>query len=172
MLCFCSGSRRKFATRTIADRDLRVLKAFAAVGLRSPFLWDVVQCRHLPEERVDTSQKNSSPHPRRRRRYIPEEFVATFQKNASPHTRRTRRYIPKEFVATFKKNASLHTKRTRRRIPEEHIAVYQKNASSHTRRARQQVAEERLATYQKNADIKASCIESISIDLGLEIEHY
>ena len=88
MLCFCSGSRRKFATRTTADRGLRIPKAFAAVGLRSLFLWDVVQCRHIPDECVATSQKNAS--------MFPEEFVATFQKNASP--------IPEERIDTSQNN--------------------------------------------------------------------
>jgi hypothetical protein len=139
VFCFCSGSRRKFASRTIAGRDLRVLKAFAAKRLRSPFLWDVVQCRHLPEERVDISQKNSSPYSRRTRRHIPEERIDTSQKNSSPHSRRTRRHIPEERVDTSQKNSSPHTRRTSRYIPEERFATSQKNASLHSRRTRRHV---------------------------------
>jgi len=128
MLCFCSGSRRKFGTRTIVDRDLGVLKAFAAVGLRSAFLSDVVVSPH-PRTTCRESQKNSSPHSRRTRRYIPEEFIATFQMNASLHLRRTLRYFPEEFVA----------------IPEERVNTSQKNSSPHPRRTCQYIPEEFVA---------------------------
>jgi hypothetical protein len=60
----------------------------------------------------------------------------------------------------------------RRSVPEECVAVYRKNLSAHTKRTFRQDPEERLATYQNNGDIKASFIEHISFNQGLEVEQY
>ena len=161
MLCFCSGSRRNFATRTIVDRDLQVLKAFLAVGLRSPILvgrgtvspHSRRTSRYIPEEFVTTLQKNALIHPRRIRHNSPEELVDTSQKNLSPHSRRTRWYIPEEFVTTAQKNASIHLRRICRHITEGRADTPQKNLSPHSRRTRRYIPEEFVTAAQKNASI-------------------
>ena len=153
--CYKNNCRSGFTSSKGFRSDRVEVSVLVGCGTVSPHSrW---MGRHIPEERVNISQKNSSPHSRRTGRHIPEGGVDTSQKNSSPHSRRTSRHILKERVATYQKNASPCTRRTRRRIPEEHVDKSEKNASPHTRR---------METSKRVVLNTFQSIEHISIDLG------